>query len=288
MRFLCIASALAAIGCVGTPTPLAPALSGSIGVPHSGVQTTAVELPKKGPGFVRYRSMSPFYWGHPRLVRAIENAALVVDRERPGGAPLYVGDLSARNGGKIPGHRSHRTGRDADLLLYVTTPGGAPIASPGFVAVETDGLAKVTGAKTPEDEFVRLDVERQWLLFRTLMTSEDALVQFLFVSRSIEALVIDHAQALGEPLELIWRAETVLLQPGDSSPHDDHVHIRIACAPDEAVAGCEGGGPYWEWLPALPALAPLGGLDLQSLAVDDPLDVAEALSAGTEADPGGV
>ena len=24
--------------------------------------------------------------------------------------------------------------------------------------------------------------------------------------------------------------------------------------PDEAIRGCEGGGPYWEWLPEMPAL----------------------------------
>jgi hypothetical protein len=52
----------------------------------------------------------------------------------------------------------------------------------------------------------------------------------------------------------VWQAETVLMEPGDSLPHDDHIHLRIACTPEESVAGCAGGGPYWEWLPALPTL----------------------------------
>jgi len=27
------------------------------------------------------------------------------------------------------------------------------------------------------------------------------------------------------------------------------LHLRIACSPDASVQGCEGGGPYWSWLP---------------------------------------
>ena len=265
---LCFASAL--LGCVGTPTPLAPSFSGSIGVPSNGVQTGAEELPRRGEGFVRYRPRSPFYWGNPRLVRAIQRAAASVAGALPGGAPLVVGDLSAKHGGKIPGHRSHRTGRDADLLWYVTTPSGAPVPTPGFVRIGSDGLANVDGAD--EVRFVRLDVERQWLLVRELLTAEDTLVQFLFMSREIEALLIDYARARGEPLELVWRAETVMLQPGDSTPHDDHVHVRLACTPEESVLGCEGGGPYWEWLPALPTLASLR-LELERIARHDPLEI---------------
>lgn len=273
---------LLATGCVGTPTPLAPNVDGSVGVPHAGVLRGAEELPVKGPGFVRYRPKSPNYWGNPRLVRSITSIAAKVKDAVPGGAPLVVGDLSARHGGKIPGHRSHRTGRDVDLLFYVTTPSGAPVPSPGFAKIGTDGLAQVK-----DEHFVRLDVERNWLLVKELVSSEEAQVQWLFASRGVEALLIDYARARGEPPELIWRAETMLLEPGDSSPHDDHVHVRIACSAEEEAAGCEGGGPRWEWLRSLP---PLGELDAQTLAEiarDDPfgLEAAalESAAAGGDA-----
>ncbi len=259
-------AALVLLGCLGSPTPLAPNLAGSVGVPHHGVQTGARELPVKGRGFSRYRPKSPNYWGNPRLVGMLERAAARVADELPGGHPLLVGDLSARYGGKIPGHRSHRTGRDIDLLWYVTTPSGAPVPCPGFVPVGTDGIAKIHGRAT--DDFVALDVERQWLLVKALLTDPEATVQWIFSSRSVEALLIDYARARGEPDRLVWYAETVLLQPGDSTPHDDHFHVRIACAPDEAVNGCEGGGPQWEWLPELPALGPLEA-ELLDTIVDD-------------------
>jgi penicillin-insensitive murein endopeptidase len=266
------------LGCTGIPTPLAPSLAGSIGVPHNGVMTESVELPKRGEGFVRYRQHSPHYWGNPRLIEALKTAAATVARELPGGAPVFVGDLSARRGGKIAGHRSHRVGRDADLLLYVATPSGAAIPSPGFVRLGSDGLGALE-ENAAKPRFVRLDLERQWALTRALLNSPHVAVQFMFVSRPIEALLIDYARARGEPLDLIWRAETVLLEPLDSTPHDDHVHLRVACTPEEMVFGCQGGGPYWEWLPALPALAPPGEAELSAIAAEDPFELEAEASA---------
>jgi penicillin-insensitive murein DD-endopeptidase len=102
---------------------------------------------------------------------------------------------------------------------------------------------------------VRLDVDRQWLFIRALVSSPKANVQWMFLARRLEALIIEHARARGEDPEVVWHAESVLMQPWDSAPHDDHLHLRIACTPEEAVAGCLGGGPYWPWLPALPQIA---------------------------------
>jgi penicillin-insensitive murein DD-endopeptidase len=263
-----LALALACSGCFGTPSPLAPGLAGSVGAPHHGVLTAAVELPNDGVGFVRYRREGPNHWGNPRLVRAIEHAARTVHEAMPGGPPLVVGDLSAKDGGKIPRHQSHRTGRDVDLPWFVTTPEGVPLRNPGFLAVGPDGLASLEGTGA----FVRLDVAREWLLVKTLLTSTDIDVQWMFCSREVEALLVDYARARGEPLPLVWHAETVLMEPGDSLAHDDHIHMRIACRPEETVLGCEGGGPRWEWLPPLPVLGESED-DLYEAAGDDPIRV---------------
>lgn len=276
--------AFGANGCLGTPTPLAPNLHGSVGVPHHGVQTDSVELPIRGPGFVRFRPLGQYYSGNPRLVAAIQAAAATVAERLPGGAPLTIGDLSARRGGRIPGHNSHRTGRDVDLLWYVTTPAGAPVPSPGFIRVQSDGLAEIYESK----QFLRLDVAREWLLVKTLLQSHAVAVQFMFVSHDVESLLIEYARARGEPLDLVWHAETVMLEPSDSAPHDDHLHLRIACSPEEAVNGCEGGGPYWEWLPELPALGPIDSQTLAQIANDDPLLPTTETAAGAAPGPGGV
>jgi penicillin-insensitive murein endopeptidase len=262
-------------------------------VPNRGVLTEAEELPVRGEGFVRYRPQSTHYFGRPRLVHALEKAAADVARQAPGGAPLFIGDLSAKTGGRIPGHDSHRSGRDVDLLLLVMTPSGIPVSSPGFVRVESDGLGLVDGSK----DYVRIDIDREWLLLRSLLTSSEIGVQFMFVCRELEALLIDHARALGEPESLIWRAETVMLQPSDSLPHDDHVHLRIACTPEEAIAGCSGGGPRWEWLPPYPPVHTLSAQEWAEIAQDDPFEPGTGVSpsklsgvganAGVGLDPGG-
>src|SRR5690242_1971990 len=108
-----LASALA--GCIGAPSPLAPGVRGSVGVPHRGCLTGGESLANKGEGFERFRKHE-VRWGNPRLVSAIRSAASAVAKARPGGAPLLVGDLSHEHGGEAEGHRSHRNGRDADLI----------------------------------------------------------------------------------------------------------------------------------------------------------------------------
>ena len=266
-----LASAALVSGCFSTPSPLAPGLHGTVGVPNRGVLTEAEELPIRGPGFVRYRPLSSHYFGRPRLVHALQSAAASVSELAPGGAPLTIGDLSAKTGGRIPGHDSHRSGRDVDLLFLVTTPAGASVPSPGFVRFEGDGLARVDGS----GDYLRIDVDRQWLLLRSLLTSPEIGVQFMFVCHEIEALLIDHARALGEPDALIWQAETVMLEPSDSLRHDDHVHLRIACSPEEAVAGCSGGGPRWQWLPQNAPVRALEARDWDEIAKDDPFELSE-------------
>jgi penicillin-insensitive murein endopeptidase len=244
--------ALTATGCISAPSPLTPGYSGTVGSPGSGVQTDGVELPVSGPGFVRFRPHGVNHFGRPRLVAALTRIAAELATDSPNTPPLVIGDLSARYGGKIDGHQSHRSGRDVDILFHFVTPAGARVTAPGFVRVGDDGLARVheTG------DVLRFDVEHQWRVVRALVDAPEIGVQFMFVSRTIEALLVEYALARGEPLDRVLRAQSVMLEPGDSLSHDDHVHLRIACSREEMAQGCVGGGPYWEWLPPLPPTTP--------------------------------
>lgn len=238
---LVLSLALLTCACARAPSPLAPTLQGSIGVPHRGVLTQGIR-PQIGEGF-RWLRDNDRHYATPRFAHTIERAAAKVAQARPGGM-LVVGDLSIQGGGQLLPHLSHRTGRDADLLLYVTTLEGAPVQSPGFIHVGADGLAWDDAHR----RFLRFDVERQWLLVKALVEDEDARIQWVFVSRVVEAILIEWARARGEPGDTILRAAEVMLQPQPGGIHDDHVHIRTACSADELARGCEHTGPMRAWL----------------------------------------
>ncbi len=231
------------VGCADAPSPLTPAWHGAIGVPGRGVLASGSQV-RRGAEGLRWLRDNDRHWAVPRFASAIERAAAVVARERPGGT-LVVGDLSTRTGGgPLPPHFSHRTGMDADLLFYVCTLDGAPVESPGFIHFGADGIAR----DDAHDRWLRLDIERQWLLVRTILQDPDARIQWIFVSNVVKAMLLEWALARGEATEMVHRAEEVMIEPNPGGVHDDHIHVRTACSPEETVAGCEPSGPRRSWL----------------------------------------
>jgi penicillin-insensitive murein endopeptidase len=220
-----------------------PDWRGSIGTPNRGVLVGGLELPPETPG-LRWLRENDRHWAIPRFALAIERAAAVVARERPG-AVLRVGDLSTHTGGgPLLPHFSHRSGVDADLLFYLTTLEGAPVDSPGFAHVGADGLAR----DEAHDRWLRLDVDREWHLVRTLVQDPEARIQWIFVSDVVQAMLVEWALAAGDDPETIRRAQALMAQPSPGGVHDDHIHVRTACSGEERVAGCELRGPRRPWL----------------------------------------
>jgi len=252
-RLTWIAAAFSALGCARAPSPLYPVFVGSVGMPHRGVLLGGIELATTGPGYQFLRDDDRHH-ATPRFAAVLARAAERVARERPG-ATLVFGDLSRAGGGTLLPHLSHRTGRDADLVLYTTTVDGAPVASPGFIHFGTDALAW----DPHEKRYLRFDVEREWLLVRTLLEDPEARIQWIFSNHNVESLLIEWAVARGESTEMIWRAQQVMLEPHPGGPHDDHIHVRTACDADEIARGCEPSGPARPWL----------AVDASSGAVDD-------------------
>ncbi len=261
--------ALLGAACARAPSPLAPHLHGPVGMPHRGVLTDGATLPRAGAGY-RWLRDDARHFGTPRFVHAIERAAETVALARPG-ASLGVGDLSVRSGGRLMPHLSHRTGRDADLLLYMTTLEGAPAESPGFIHVQEDGLAWDDAHR----RFLRFDVEREWLLVKALLTDDDARIQWLFASRTVEAMLIEWAQARGESGEVLSRAQEAMLQPVPGGVHDDHLHVRTQCSDDEIASGCEPTGPARHWIPTRERAPLPSDLEL-ALELLRPIGAAEA------------
>ncbi len=241
--FAALSFSLSLCACARAPSPLTPAWCGSIGTASQGVLAGGAELPRVGQGLSWLRS-NDRHWGLPRFTDAIARAARQVAEKRPG-APLVAGDLSTRSGGgPLVPHFSHRSGLDADLLFYVTTLAGASIPSPGFVHFGADGIAR----DDRDQRWLRFDVEREWLLVEKLLEDPDARIQWIFVSDVVHAMLIEWALARGGSIETIRRAEEVMLEPHPGGAHDDHLHVRTSCSPDEVAAGCEPNGPRRAWL----------------------------------------
>jgi penicillin-insensitive murein endopeptidase len=285
-RSLVVLATLSAAACARAPSPLIPAWHGSIGTASSGVLADGAELPRNMVGLAWLRN-NDRHWGLPRFADAIARAARKVANERPG-APLYAGDLSTRNGGgPLSPHFSHRSGVDADLLFYVSTLGGASVDSPGFVHFGPDGLARDERGQ----RWLRLDVEREWLLVKALLEDPQARIQWIFVSDVVQAMLLEWAVARGDSIETIRRAQEVMLEPHPGGVHDDHLHVRTSCSVDETVAGCEPSGPRRAWLSydsplfdepiedlAVAMLAPLQSTPIRPVNGHASQDVATAMS----------
>ena len=171
----------------------------------------------------------------------IARAARTVHDAAPG-APLVLGDCSAREGGRIPLHASHQSGRDLDILFYVTDQRGRSVTTPGFNRFSGAGRCVDKGCS------LRLDVARTWWMVRTILASQRPAAQYLFVSEPIKRLLLSYARRQKEHPSILRRAESVLHQPRDAPPHDDHFHLRIYCDGKDREAGCLDTGPVWPWI----------------------------------------
>ncbi len=230
-----------------------PAEGYSIGPSNAGSLTGAVALPAAHPDLqIRPISLTRnAYFGTPALVAMLVKAAERVAREHPGSV-LWAGDLSLPDGGALAPHGSHTSGRDVDLSFYVSRPtsGRRPEGLPKAYATPEDSAAMryVDAQGHVSGTDLVFDVARNWALVRAFLEDPGATPQWIFVASHLRAQLLaygrDHADA-----PLVARAEVVLVQPRDSSPHADHFHMRIYCGLSERLQGCLDAAPFHAWAP---------------------------------------
>ncbi|RAL23821.1 hypothetical protein DL240_06615 [Lujinxingia litoralis] len=217
-----------------------PTGSLSLGTIRQGRLLQPATLDAEGPFhsiIERHRSRNTHFGTH-EIIDALLRAAEEVAREH-GGAPLRVGNIAFKEGGPIPWSSSHQAGRDADLAFYALDEQGRSVPTPDLITFEDDGRARGYP--------LQFDVARNWALTRALLTDPEIRVQWLFVSEALKQQMLAHAVSIGEPDELIERAASVLHQPTDAPPHDDHLHVRIGCPLNDRLEGCQDWGPRWPW-----------------------------------------
>jgi penicillin-insensitive murein endopeptidase len=196
----------------------------TVGHPNDGFQVRAKRLQRTDSLAVRKASSARVY-GHPALVLMLRRSARDVALAAPGSV-LLVGDLSAKSGGAISGHRSHQSGRDADVAFYVKDARGKPIAARDFTAFDGEGKAK-NGSSVVFDDM------RNWLLVESWAKDRRAGLSHVFVSDPLRARLLGYARKHPKFSRYLAEATALLKQPEHGEPHDDHFHVRIECPKDQ-------------------------------------------------------
>ncbi len=157
-------------------------------------------------------------WGTPETVRYVRRCVSQFRHNyaRSKADPIAIGDLSRRQGGPLPPHKSHQSGRDVDI---------------GFLLKKR--------AKNADDGPLRtatpstLDAEKQWFLLKCFLDNPET--QMIFMEHSI-------VSALKEYIHNIYKKRKSLLRkylrffPGGGAAviqgdgeHTSHMHVRFRC-----------------------------------------------------------
>jgi hypothetical protein len=156
-------------------------------------------------------------YGASHVVEHLQHAIAEVRALYPDVHTLAIGDLSAREGGKLGNHLSHQTGLDVDVGFYFTkVPSGYP-----------DSFAAASDA---------LDLEATWALLGAFArTSQlETGVSMIFLDYDVQARLYKWARSRGTPddeLAALFqypRGRNELAGLVRHWPHHgDHMHVRF-------------------------------------------------------------
>lgn len=204
-------------------------MSLSIGSPTDGWQLRAKKLTASKELWIQDKSV-PYAYGHPALVLMLRRTAKQIARQSPGSV-LLVGDLSREFGGPLYGHKSHQSGRDADVGFFVTDRDGKPQNARRLLRFDKHGEAR-------DKSGLRFDDYRNWLLVQLWLKDSRAELEHVFVARHLRQRLLDFARARPAFRHHVAGASQFLRQPTNGLPHDDHFHVRIAC-PERQRSLCD-------------------------------------------------
>jgi murein endopeptidase len=192
-----------------------PAGAESVGSPNRGRITHAVQMPASPLWTLR---LPDYAWGSTHALTVVADAIAQMRASTGWNGTWVISSISKQGGGRFRPHKSHQSGRDFDIRLPVLPGRG----------VAEGGLADA------ED----IDWDATWALVSTLADSGH--VTYVFLERRLQPRLADAARAAGVPDERI--AQLVQSERGREDPlplvkhergHDHHIHVRVACGPDE-------------------------------------------------------
>jgi penicillin-insensitive murein endopeptidase len=213
-------------------------LAQSIGKYDAGCISGAVTLPLDGTGYQVMRLSRKRYFGHPDLIRFIENLGQTAHTKQLGA--LLIGDLGQPRGGPtLSGHRSHQTGLDVDIWFTLS-----PVAA---MRKLDDGERENWSATSMLVSLSDAVDEQQWSTQHEKILEAAARmpeVDRIFVNPSIKRLLCTRKTSHDwlRKIRPWWK-------------HDDHFHVRLKCPgnskdcisqiPLPEADGCDAGLAWW-------------------------------------------
>ncbi len=199
---------------VEVPLPVTKNDTRSVGTPNAGKLVAGEQMPP-GPGYI-VRNPALAY-ATSETITSIIKCVAHVQRRFSGTHDMVVGHLSKKGGGKLFPHKSHQSGRDVDLSYY-----HASIEPEKFFVATQDNL----------------DVTRTASFVQCLVDSGQ--VKYIFIDTYIQKILYKHFDKKGATAEFLT---TVFQYPAEEGKqlgiirhekgHDDHMHVRFACMPDD-------------------------------------------------------
>jgi penicillin-insensitive murein endopeptidase len=176
-----------------------------VGAPSAGALVNGVQMPKGD----HWQLIDPGRaWGTQETVDALVHCVDRVNQRFPGAPAIAIGHLSAHNGGHLNPHRSHQSGRDADVGYYYKA--GTRL----FVRAGADNL----------------DLPRTWALVKAALT--ETTVEMILIDRAVQRVLADFAAQSGESAAFLDQAFQVRGKNA-AAPirhvrgHDNHIHVRF-------------------------------------------------------------
>lgn len=207
----------------------------AIGAPANGCLAGADSLPPAGLGFVSIRRERNRFYGHPELIRFVEDVAERLARRTE--KVMMVGDLAQPRGGRMASlHASHQNGLDVDIWLEL--------------AASQDQARRLQSSDPDPRSMVRGDgsLSSAWgshQRFLIQAAAADPRVDRLFVNPVIKrhlCAVTDGTRSWLRKVRPWWG-------------HDAHIHVRLRCPagnarcvgqpPPPAGDGCGSQLAWW-------------------------------------------
>ncbi len=157
-------------------------------------------------------------WGTPETVRYVRRCVSQYRHNyaRSKADPIAIGDLSRRQGGPLPPHKSHQSGRDVDI---------------GFILKKR--------AKNADDGPLRratpatLDAPKQWFLLKCFLDNPET--QIVFMEHSIVSALKEYVQKIYKKRKSLLRKYLRFFPGGGAAvirgdgEHTSHMHVRFRC-----------------------------------------------------------